>query len=836
MASKKNLVILLIMPFAISILSFTAINMTFNLIDNDILNIDWNYKDNESFALTNEMYAHKLSAIAINDRNYPTAQSLVWSVYNAETGDETPHAEIVTRGKDSFLHTLSVGNVVITVSNDKGNVQKKMNAVIYNNNVIVFNTKEKGSQNNVDSKIYYGEYDINAQGSKVYSSFEYTLDSKCLNNDSKAVLSTHSQNVEVDESKNLVKFKSHGEAYLTFAFDSPNYDDTVTYYFNIVENGVNVYSYDDLMHCTNKSRSGGDIVVLRRNLESYSNTYVLDSTGKSTGAKRSSQTELFGNYNNGKYTFKNDIYQFETKYNQEYIKQWNAFAKVNAGYKTVSNLVNVGIHVTKDFYGNGYTINLHNLAYPSQTMSVIDQDGNTQIVPQLADSDLFRGPLPYYTLGDPNNMPLVTAYGQDNIGMYVEGSNITINDLVIKNCDFGNNLANLDTVGTVMEVYGQNVTIKNSRLSNGKTVFRSFGDKYNDNKNIALDNCMLSYSRNFLVSTGNYNFNKVDGTRSYQFVHEDGSRRMRNIDEYLAANTDGEKSDGDKALEHYLMGVEDQAETQRLLEAMKSIQAGLDLHRTPGDRYYGDLTINDTQFYRSGISSIAFESLFNGPFLYNATPTLVGEIFTAAEGILDNSSLVPLLPKEVGGISYPVEVKLSGGTKFYDYKTSNILDINGLVGENISNIIGTYAPEYADLITLDKIFPIKDVLLEDGNNKGAIFSKDGAKNINVPIAFYGGGINTSRVICDETFSYKDHLVNLDENVNNIDALDVDFLKAYSQIPNAGEGVMANAANIVLKSVTIVSGFNPFRFTLAKGDGYLYGEAPKVQDLIDNANK
>ena len=45
MASKKNLVILLIVPFAISLLSYSAISMTFNLIDNDIVAIDWNYQD-----------------------------------------------------------------------------------------------------------------------------------------------------------------------------------------------------------------------------------------------------------------------------------------------------------------------------------------------------------------------------------------------------------------------------------------------------------------------------------------------------------------------------------------------------------------------------------------------------------------------------------------------------------------------------------------------------------------------------------------------------------------------------------------------------------------------
>ena len=270
-----------------------------------------------------------------------------------------------------------------------------------------------------------------------------------------------------------------------------------------------------------------------------------------------------------------------------------------------------------------------------------------------------------------------------------------------------------------------------------------------------------------------------------------------------------------------------------LLESMRSLQAGLDL-RKPADRYYGDMTIKDVLFYRSGIASIAFESLFNGPFLYNAGPSLVQEIFSKAEGMLDNSSLVPLFPKEVGGISYPVELKLSGTTKFYDYKTSNQLDINGLVGENVSTIIESYASEYAGLISLDRLFPIKTVLLQGGDSIGALYTKDGEKNVNSPIAFYGGGINYSRVTCDDTFTYREHLVNIDDDDSNIDAVDVDFLEAYADLPKVEGGMMANAANIVLKCVTIVSGFNPFKFTLAKGDGYLYNEAPKVQELINNA--
>ena len=40
--------------------------------------------------------------------------------------------------------------------------------------------------------------------------------------------------------------------------------------------------------------------------------------------------------------------------------------------------------------------------------------------------------------------------------------------------------------------------------------------------------------------------------------------------------------------------------------------------------------------------------------------------------------------------------------------------------------------------------------------------------------------------------------------------------------------------MMVKAVTVVSGYEPFYFECAKGNGYLYGETPKVSDLIDNA--
>lgn len=790
-ASKKNLIILLIMPFAISLLSFSAITMAFNLIDNDIVAINWDYKDNEAFALTGDKMKYKLVARAINDRNYPTGQDLIWNVYNVNE-DEEAHATIYhPNDKDYYLETLSVGNVVVTVSNDKGNVQKRMNAEIYSGNAIVFNTIIKGSQSNIDSDIYFGQFDVSGNN-KVLSSIKYEVEAITEKHNSGVKLLEYSDNIAVDKDKNQINFTYGGEgivdSFITFGFTNDEYVETYTYNFKIVTNGVNVYSYNDLLYCTNKSTSG-EIVVLRKNLESLDNYKAANNDN----------TALFGNRSGDGYTFSKEILQFKTRFNNEYIKQWNNFANKNSQYSKISDMVNVGIRVKKDFYGNGFTINMHNLTYPYEQMIVSDQ-----IVPKLSASNLFRGPLPYYSLGNPNNLPIVTAYGQDNIGMYVEGNNITINDLNLKSCDFGNNLANLDTVGTTMEVYGNNITIKNCRLSNGKNVFKSY-----DSKNVLLDNCLLSYSRNFLVMSGSYQYMTVTGDELYTFTKEDGSKELSSLNNYLAY-----KAEGDIALNNYMMGLNEHG---HMLDAMRSLQAALDNKKSTN--LMGDLTITDTLFYRSGISSIALECLFNGPFLFNASPSVIPDTLGRYGSQLDEFGLtIPLIPEHVGGVSYPVKVTLTGKTKFYDYKTTNVLDINGLVGENISTLAASVG--YEGDMTLDKIFPIKTILLEEANKRHASYNGQ----VNSQIAFYGGGLNFSTVEYADDFEYKEHMTEI---------FDVDFLERYSKIENMGEGMMANIMGAVLKSPTIVSGFNPFKFTLAKGDGYLFGEAPQIQDLINN---
>ena len=46
---KKNLIILLLFPFLISVFCIATVNTTYNMIDVDISFIEWSYRDMEAF-------------------------------------------------------------------------------------------------------------------------------------------------------------------------------------------------------------------------------------------------------------------------------------------------------------------------------------------------------------------------------------------------------------------------------------------------------------------------------------------------------------------------------------------------------------------------------------------------------------------------------------------------------------------------------------------------------------------------------------------------------------------------------------------------------------------
>ena len=810
---KKNIAILLLLPYVIALLGVMTVNITFKVFQNDIVYIDWSYSDIEAFKLGDARYP--LRAVGVTTSNFPLAEGneLVWAVKNSD-GAEEPHATVEYDNGNYYLRTHSEGEIYLTCSNAKGNITRRTTGIIYKNSVIFARTKIQSSQNNIDDALYYGEYDLK-DGKKVGAKIE--LEIVCLPEAMKQTMavSNKTSNINVDPENGSVSILKEGHAEFTVTAGTVE-DDTrtsFTYRFEVVDNGVNVYSYDDLLNCTNRSQTG-EIVVLRKSFESIKNTYVY-SNGSivmqgGQPLKRANNVELFGYYQNydaatGNFDFAKDIYQFETTYNRAYIDQWNEYVKGHSKYRSVTDTVNVGLHVQKDFYGNGYTINLHNLTFPYA--ATVSSDGYVSY--GLSRVNLFRGPLPFYTLGDPNDMPIITAYGQDNIGMYVEGDHIRVNDINLKNCDIGDTFSNLQYVGTVLEVLGDHVTVSNSILQNGKHVMRAFSSQ-----NTVIDNCLLQNALNFLLITGCNEFIPVDGDKTFTMTDENGTAHTVTLNEFLKAGSGA----GDGMLNAYLMK---QYDIETMKTALHTLQDALS-GGVESLSYGGSVEVRDTLFYRSGISSICMESSFNGPFLYTESPSIITELFSA----FDESAvtLVPMTPTKVSGISYPVDLHVTGSTKFYDYKTAEDMDFSGLIEESISVIAQELIGKDRE-VTIDDIFPLKSMLYTSAASNGSIYSHNGADYLNVAVAFYGGGLNLSTVRFD----------GLEEQESLNDEFSVEWADsylAYQTVIDTNDllASLSSLRGMLQKMVTVVTGVEPFRFVCMKGNGYLFGETPQVSEL------
>ena len=115
-------------------------------------------------------------------------------------------------------------------------------------------------------------------------------------------------------------------------------------------------------------------------------------------------------------------------------------------------------------------------------------------------------------------MSVVKAFGQDNIGLYLDGDNLVINDVKLRNTNNIDNMYNLYYTGTVIEVNGNNNTIKNSVMSHGKNVLRAFSTN-----NLLVKNCILHTGEEFLAKLGSNKINKVDTTKNISINYNDNN-------------------------------------------------------------------------------------------------------------------------------------------------------------------------------------------------------------------------------------------------------------------------------------------------------------------------
>lgn len=795
---KRTLTILLIIPFIISLMTFVSIKILDNQVAVDILGIQWDYNDYEGFQI-NE-YGYKLKASPIIDENLILSQgnTLVWST-NKLNEDDDEFAKITYENGNYYLYALKEGQVEIICSNLKGTKSKHFIANIFKDGAMIINPIRRSSGSNISSTKYYGLYDYSNKD-KIKASFELTT-TTYLNNGGvsyKNNLVSCSDNISYNNG--VVSILNIGESYITL--EEPDNHYRSTYNFTVID-GVNIYSYNDLLQATNKSIEGEN-AVLQVNLDSLKNTYKVNDNGNYINEKldsTKSNTELFGNFDfeTQTFNFENEYYTFQTTYDSSYIDQYNSEKKTNISKKVIA-----GIHLKKSLYGNGFTINMNGLCYPNNgkidkytgKLTPTSKDENNPNTPY----DYFFGPLPFVSVGDIQSYPLVTALGQDNSGIYIDNDNVRIDDVKISNVDEVSNLYNLSYTGSVIDIKGKNVTISNSVIANGKVCIRGY-----DSDNLLIDNCILKNSGEFSLLLGSDQIDRYDTSRQ---VEEYGfSKSFKEFYDDLSGSSDTANGILNSFLEATMKGTLKEDDYQTKLDI---VQKYLDNDKSSLG-YSANVTINNSFFGRSGVFSIAFESMFNGPLLYGEIPTMLTSLLSK---YLDSP-----LPKQIGGTSRPIHLSLKGDTRFYDWKDVSTIDVSSLIEENINRTLNQMG--YGDKnVTIDDIFSMKQVLLKESNKKGLVYKKDNTNYLNTIVAYYGGGMNNSSIS-----------IEVDNNSYNTYSLETSASLLEETIQtNTGGGI----SSLFVDCVIVTIGTHPFRFiTNDKTEALnpiLLNQSPSIEGL------
>jgi len=817
---KKNLAVLCLLPFLIALLGLSTATVFFSTLAKDITGIRFDYRENEGLKVGLTL---SLKAEPIYDSHYvlDKGNDLTWKESKADTSDED-HVEITREGDNYILKALSVGKSTITCSNEKGNVSKSFTLYTYQNGVLLLNSSLPDSGSRIDPKRYLGEYDL-VDGKKEKAEIKYTLSVQPEQLKNSLTVSSITSNISYDLTTNTLRVLSSGDASFTLSVNTGGIDDVTTSY-TIIKDGINAKTYSDLLFATKENPSP---IVLQNSFGRLNDVYYLDDKGKVQRGEdgkplvKDSSMALFGNYNfdTESFSFKNEVYSHTTTFNKACLDQWNEFASKDSSYQSMSEDVYSALHITKDFYGNGFSMNFHDLCYPKKKTT---QNGHER--PILSSDDLFRGPLPFYFLGSPQN-PLIEVYGEDNAGLFIDGDNIVLDDVKVRNCDFGDSLSNLDTVGSVVDIKGNNNTIRNCVLENGKHVVRAYSAT-----NLTIDNSMLSNARNFLLEIGTDEYVTPDSNESKSFLGLDGKEGSKTIGEFFADTSSSEEPvplSADNILGSYLQVTSlTDDEKSVLLSSLNRLDQNLNDKTKVDGTYKTSVSVKDTYFYRSGISAIVFDSLFQGPFLYSRSPSLFTNLLLSLQD-QGSSKAFPLLASGVGGISYPSSLKLQGKTRFYDYKNAEDMDISGLIGQRLSDLVDSTSGTTHN-ITIDKIFPIKNLLFPQIQSKGYDIAETDETGVNkdylnIPISYYGGGVNQSSLDISE----------LDNKDELSESLNVDLLSSSLPV-TASTSYDLHA--IALRAIELVTGFAPFRFYSynAKKDKALYNEYPTYESLIENA--
>ncbi len=534
---NKIITILLMLSFLLSIIIFIGVSSISLPIELGVSRIILDHAPVE--------------AVEISEVNYPLyaysiprqkEEELIWSV------SDSIKAEIVN---GNYLKAKEEGKVEVTVSSKDGRTSESFLCYLYKDkgeglqDILLFDSSANRLTNNESFK--YGEYSFDSSLNRINGSTSISYIAIPTRLQDEVELSIEGENATLSKD-NVVTFKDENDVVIKAKNKNSKldgYEIVKELTLDVIPNGYNVYTYEELMECTNRSKEG-EIVIMRSNLESRENAYrVLNDVDEEENLY--DNTHVFGKlYDKNKYS--HDVVTLEGRYDVTYLNNLKELGE------DVSTTVNVGIYVQKDFYGNDFTINAHELTYPS-----LKSGHNEKPIPSKA--DIFQGPLSFVKVGV--DALYVEVFGEDSATMYVSGDDITVSNLKLKSCNDVTDLTHLDYVGTTLEIDGNNIDIVNSVFSNGRNVVRSFSST-----DVNLKNCYLYNAREFLLKIGSNNFKKPEPGKDIDSMNESEKR------EFLAPIPDD-------------------------IEGKNS-----------------NIVVEDTIFYQSGFFSIGIDTHFCGEVLY----------------------------------------------------------------------------------------------------------------------------------------------------------------------------------------------------------------------------
>ena len=429
-------------------------------------------------------------------------------------------------------------------------------------------------------------------------------------------------------------------------------------------NGVNVYDYEDLVWA---NENDYEIILMK-------NVMLADQIN-----------EL-----NYKEYLAKETKQMLTTADYVYYKDNN---------KMLDARIRYCFEFTTNVYGNGYSIDADNITQSAKKYNY----------------SIFNGPLDLLALSYGNTSAgNARIKAQDNIVFVVRNNGININNVELKGCSDSSiiesgqaDLSKLNNVGTVLEVIGDDLNLNYSRVNNGRTVIRIYGQPNQDNpdrlqQNINdykivtnISNCIFSYAREFLMKLGTNQIMRNPSVVGEELAlpNEDPSKYEHAAPSFKRENgetyaTNSEKDD--YFVEKYLLT---------------------------------DINLKDSIFYGAGLFCIGFESQFAGLALHGYD--------------YGNYKFSNLGWRAIAGTSYPARIKMHGDVRFYDWKEVNRIDSSTII-EGDSNILETIG------LDLNVSNLLKKYNNEYPNNK-AIYKYQGNDYINGAIVFYGGGKNYSWV-------------------------------------------------------------------------------------------